>query len=545
MDFLVSEHVLFENEKEYPLYKINAPTKPATDFLFSKNVPAYKFESSEPKNIYKYDGKITFELVAKMDKIVAGEWNEIPLEISTLEKEIMIVIVPANVELSTYIWKENKDSRSAYIFKSNQFDIVKTVYKAKKADAPTPADYEYGPNSWANRYGDRRKFFNLGENKVVWQDKTTKAGQITVFTDTQQKTFDFKVDEGFILASAVKGNDGTFYYVLIQDGKNEDKVTPREAYLVHANEKDASTITRKALDTSREKLNIWELSESCLLSFNGEKVALHVTRTMAQSSDGLNHQGAWLAFYDYQTLDFITGWQTASHSFDSSAGLSQANEFINMDLGDAYPRGIKFQVGDEDSLIYTFKTLHGDTPQSPAQVTYPLYDEISTPEKTFYKWSNDNNVYTELASPGWGEVDDGYLFFFLGEKPSLDSSLTGEVLNTPRNVGFKKVSKDLKKILSPGGVEKGGFYTFNGDWENLENEGVSWLTDFKVSANKLKVIKSGDNFLVMFETWSPDFYVNTQFMMVDKNGKVISKPKELCFPMRFLRTDDPNANVIT
>lgn len=119
MDFLVSEHVLFENEKEYPLYKINAPTKPATDFLFSKNVPAYKFESSEPKNIYKYDGKITFELVAKMDKIVAGEWNEIPLEISTLEKEIMIVIVPANVELSTYIWKENKDSRSAYIFKSN------------------------------------------------------------------------------------------------------------------------------------------------------------------------------------------------------------------------------------------------------------------------------------------------------------------------------------------------------------------------------------------------------------------------------------------
>ena len=76
-------------------------------------------------------------------------------------------------------------------------------------------------------------------------------------------------------------------------------------------------------------------------------------------------------------------------------------------------------------------------------MTYDLYTEISSDNKQFYKWSNDNNVYTELASPGFLEVDDGFIFFFLGENPSLDNSKTGELLNTPRNIGFTKVSKDL------------------------------------------------------------------------------------------------------
>jgi hypothetical protein len=94
--------------------------------------------------------------------------------------------------------------------------------------------------------------------------------------------------------------------------------------------------------------------------------------------------------------------------------VSNDGKFINVDLGDNYPRGIIFHEGDTSKLVYAFKTLHGESSQSPAGVTYDLYSEISG-SKNFYKWSNDNNVYTELASPGVIEESDGYSFFFLGE----------------------------------------------------------------------------------------------------------------------------------
>jgi len=33
-------------------------------------------------------------------------------------------------------------------------------------------------------------------------------------------------------------------------------------------------------------------------------LALHITRTMTQAADGLNHQGSYLAFYNADTLAY-------------------------------------------------------------------------------------------------------------------------------------------------------------------------------------------------------------------------------------------------
>lgn len=48
-----------------------------------------------------------------------------------------------------------------------------------------------------------------------------------------------------------------------------------------------------------------------------------------------------------------------------------------MDLGDNYPRGINCWNFDSTTTtsktVYSFKTRHGDTPKSPAGVTYPAY----------------------------------------------------------------------------------------------------------------------------------------------------------------------------
>lgn len=206
---------------------------------------------------------------------------------------------------------------------------------------------------------------------------------------------------------------------------NEDKVSTRQAYLIQAKE-DGSIIKKKSLDTSKKGLNIWNLAESCLLNFSGSKISLHVTRRMSKADDGLNHQGAWVRIFDSTSLEPVSeGMQTAGHSFGIGAGVSSEGKFVDVDLGDNYPRGIIVHIDGESKMIYSFKTLHGKEEKSPAGVKYPLYDEISTKDQKFYKWSNDNNTYTELASPAFNEVDDGFIFFFLGENPALDNSKAG------------------------------------------------------------------------------------------------------------------------
>lgn len=133
-----------------------------------------------------------------------------------------------------------------------------------------------------------------------------------------------------------------------------------------------------------------------------------------------------------------------------------------------------------------------------------MYPEISKGGQTFYKHSNDNNTYTELAAPTYVKTGDDCLgFFFLGEFPSLDNGCVGaEYLNSPRQIGFVKVSKDLSKVCSPGKIEKGGFYTFTGKWTDLQNEGICQLTNSKNSLSKLKVIEGKNCFVLLYETWS-------------------------------------------
>jgi len=76
------------------------------------------------------------------------------------------------------------------------------------------------------------------------------------------------------------------------------------------------------------------------------------------------------------------------------------------------------------------------------------------------------------------------MVFFSGENipGALDNSRAGDYCNCSRNVGFVKVSKNLGPedscILSQGAVERGGFFSINGEWTDLVNRGIKWLTKF-------------------------------------------------------------------
>ena len=120
-------------------------------------------------------------------------------------------------------------------------------------------------------------------------------------------------------------------------------------------------------------------------------------------------------------------------------------------------------------------------------------------------------------------------------------------MNGPRNVGYVKVSKDLQTILSSGPTSTGGYYSFTGDWTELENSGIQWLTSYTSkdeTATKLKVMKIGKDYkyiLMIFEIWSPDEYLKTVYKIVDKDGNDVDDgtPVEFCYGIRLMKADNP------
>ena len=170
--------------------------------------------------------------------------------------------------------------------------------------------------------------------------------------------------------------------------------------------------------------------------------------------------------------------------------------------------------------MYTFKTKHMTQKIHHNGETMPVYEEISDSETTYYKWSNDNNVYTEIAHPGGIDLSNGsYMFIFAGERPTLDNSKATERLNAPRNIGYVIVSEDLSTIVSPGETETGGYYTYGGSWKPQENKGIQWLTNFDESvgrehwehAIRVKVAKLNTDSIIFYESWLENTYLSTEY----------------------------------
>ena len=73
--------------------------------------------------------------------------------------------------------------------------------------------------------------------------------------------------------------------------------------------------------------------------------------------------------------------------------------------------------------------------------------------------------------------------------------------------------------------EKGGFYTFGGQWTEQENKGVVWLTTIKNKADEgvrhLKTAKIGGKVILIWEQTTNSGGKTNMLLKVDKNGKEI------------------------
>ncbi|VDC22927.1 hypothetical protein [Pseudogemmobacter humi] len=99
-------------------------------------------------------------------------------------------------------------------------------------------------------------------------------------------------------------------------------------------------------------------------------------------------------------------------------------------------------------------------------------------------------------------------------------------------------------MLTSGKTGKGGFFTFNGVWTDLENKGIVRLTRYtdkaKENASRIKTAQlSDDEILVIRETWTPDACVSTYAMKISSTGKPVGEPVEPGAAARLSRQGDP------
>ncbi|HAS42854.1 MAG TPA: hypothetical protein DCS93_20410 [Microscillaceae bacterium] len=556
-NFKVVKGKVKAGKNSFDAYTIYEPTKKAQKFLASRHCVAYKFPKRQNYIVYRLqNGKIDQVATVEASQITTNKPTKIKaLKVSNIKGSKVYFFVPSKTKISSF-QQLSANAEGAKI-KSTP---VGEVYKYR-------FDVKAQLYSIDNRYNRPRAYFLLknvsNQVSMVWQDKKSKAIYYSRFQA------DFKGQKSVRLLNRAKAellavtNDaqGNLYYLTCWGTKGNAKLA-----LTKTNA-SGRFIKMKNYDTAKKGLNIYSKGyHLATLKVSKGKIALMIARTMHKSGDGLNHQGGIAVVFDANTLAQLKYLgQTSGHSFDNYLTTNQEGKFLALDLGDNYPRGVHLhrfdETGRRSQVVYTFKTQHGSRAVSPAGRKYDLYAEISSKDKKYYKWSNDNGTYSKLG--GLIEVNDGYLVFFTGEPSptgkSLDNSRAGYKSPDPRNVGFVKVRKDFEKsssrrnfvsddlVLSRGKSEIGGFYTFGGRFSKQRNTGVVWLTSYrtraKASARNLKAAKLPNNkVLLVWETERKEGYrtkyQGTYMMVIGANGQVVNPPVSLGQHVRFNRRDD-------
>ena len=551
-------------------YRIYEPLNKATQFLASKHVLYYRFPTIENYSVYSLTGGSLTKVAEVLAAAIPNTTDFVPvptanpISVSEVVGSVTYVFAPSATRVSSYTLLA-PGVEGARVAATPFGDVLKYRYTVTGTPFDTATDLAVGPGDFNNTYSSNRRFFVVRNGNAglgaVWQDQVNSALKLTWFGADRRSptTVALANPAAQILACATGDDAGNVFYLTVQPGSGAPN-TPRNATLTKAGPTGA-TLATTAVDTSAAGLNMVEFFKVASMNYLNGKLAVLLGRTMLQSGDGLNHQGGIAVVFNATTLAVERNWgQTSGHSWESVLTTNANGQFVALDLGDNFPRGIhlhKFTGASKNSrVISSYKTAHGTTPQSPSGATYPVYTEISGGGTTYYRWSNDNRTYTELG--GIAQTTLGYAASFVGERSPagrlIDNSRVGGYLNDPRNVGFITVREDFQNasgsgsevsddlVLTPGLVETAGFYTFTGGWTPQRNAGVVWLTSYASlaqNASRLKMTARADgSLLLLWELWTDTSYVTTKGMTVAANGTVVNAETALGTQVRLGRRED-------
>ena len=431
-----------------------------------------------------------------------------------------------------------------------------------------------------------------GNRGYMYQDKKTYEVLLTYFdTNGDTRTFNYESIDNYVLAAAITGKPGELYYLLVEKGNKGNKGSNVAARLFRSKSDSSSQIRSVILNTASTTsgLDIFEISTSCSLVYQEANLVLYISRLRTKDNQNKNHQQSRIIIYESSYLTYkktinngmiqTTTWaanlklNTSEYSDDLIRGVS---------IGGNTTRSINIWSIDTQSSnfvnteVYHSKVRHSENEYNPDGKKFEQYIVYNADEKDeviTYKWSNDSQLYTELASPGFEETEYGYLIFFVGEINPLNNTQTREILNSPRSIGVQYVSHDLTTIQTnqlalerTNGTETGFYYDYWGNIISLTNTKVAWLTDYtrnltenynfqliqkginpleKIditlpwkNVHKLKHVKlQSADFMLIYEIWNQTDYQYTAYQVVDAYAAPLIPETKICYPIRLHRTE--------
>ncbi|HGJ66542.1 TPA: transglutaminase domain-containing protein, partial [bacterium] len=387
-----------------------------------------------------------------------------------------------------------------------------------------------------------------GSLAVCWDDSANNIIHITEINQSFELTKDVILQKVFpIFGGFTKDDKGNYYVVLGKNNQDGDFESNVKLLKLDSEGREIGVfnlLTDKSNFDVMSPLN----NGTSRVVYGDRKIAVHMGKMQHKNvGDGLNHQWAILFVVNSESMaldkDLSMGW-TTSHSFQQRL-IYDGSGFVNLDLGDGYPRGFNITKNKQGKVIFTYKTKHRD------QVINGIPSGKS---------SNDNRTYSELG--GLAMDSSGYVVLGASEK-SFDNSKIGLNLNDSRNLFMLLVAHDFdgKKdgiivngdyqnhIISPEVVISNGesskqieFYDYGGRLKYQKRIGVVWLTDFKDKDNenvlRPKLVKLADNkYIALWEKWTSSSYITTQYMMFDAQGNILKDITDIG-KVRLNREDD-------
>jgi len=409
---------------------------------------------------------------------------------------------------------------------SSGFGLQARVFPVGESRSPpNPAlRFTSGPGDFP--FWSPKQFYPVarggGQEGVLWPDSNDNVVYVTWFArdlSSAETSAIYMPSEHEKLYSASSNGDDAIMLLTVDDGQSQSsKTEPAQVRMIKIDSSNGFELKKRLL----QDVNLWKYSIGGSMAWdrNTDTIAIMISTFMTQTGDGLNHQSCLAVLVNGSSLEMKKNFgQTSSHSVDNTiVKVGGDDEFLGMDLADVFRRGINLHRMTGSWMM--------------SQVVYAMKNTKK----------DDLYVYTEIGHPGVVEVDDGFLIFFAGEQPPLDSTMVGSVLNAPRDLGFVKISKTTREILSSGAEETGGYYNYAGEWTAHTNIGITFLTHQKSMEESVSRIKTfslnSSRILLAYEIWTAKSYVATEFMVIDADGGIVQSPWRACFPMRTIKADD-------
>lgn len=396
---------------------------------------------------------------------------------------------------------------------------IETIKVSKLGGVPFDSNKQdlCSPYSWASNYGKTPEIisYSNGENiDIAWKDQSSNNVYIIHVVTNFSKysaVSSIKVPILGIFMGFAKDNEGNYY---VASGRKEepsnfpDPVVHRKNIVrISKIDKNGKKISDFDVDYGRGLLS--QKSECILKPTVASSSRLLYGKGMLSLVHGINtptgHQKSITTHVDAKTGKVITNstiW--VSHSFDQRL-IWDEDSFIEMHLGDAYPRAIV--ISKNFGKKYKIKD-----------------------HNLFYPKGNtgDNKTFTNLG--GIVKTEDknyGYLAVFSTERQNSSSN---------KDLSLVRIKNNFESISNRGNdfIDKSMSKQVVNSAEKSVTNYMKWLTNnTNANADRSRIAYlRKDKYIILWEQWKgapggSQKYLGTYAMLINSNGDILKESKKV------------------